>query len=326
MSKDKYLREEYQSRINTVLDYIEYNLDGELTLERLAGLANFSPFHFHRIFRAMVGEPLNQFIQRIRVEKAAMLLVAQPKRSITEIALDCGFSGPATFARSFREAFGMSASQWRSGGGAAYRKERKSKSKIGKTDGKPGKAAESSTYYIADEFNNQKWKIMISNKIKAKVEVREFPEMHVAYVRHVGPYQGNEKLFEELFGKVMKWAGPRGLLQFPKTMMLSVYHDNPDVTDDEKLRLTVGITVPEDTEVEGEVGKMALPAGKYAVARFELLSDEYQEAWDAVYGQWLPDSGYQPADSPCFELYHNDPKQHPEGKHIVDICIPVKPL
>ena len=67
---------------------------------------------------------------------------------------------------------------------------------------------------------------------------------------------------------------------------------------------------------------MIIPGGKYAMAHFELLPDEYEDA----YGQWLPESGYQPADSPCFELYRNDPKTHPEGRHIVDICIPVKPL
>ena len=72
---------------------------------------------------------------------------------------------------------------------------------------------------------------------------------------------------------------------------------------------------------------MAISGGKYAMARFELSdSSEYEKAWDTVFGVWLPDSGFQPADGPCYELYHNDPKEHPEHKHVVDICLPVKPL
>ena len=159
-----------------------------------------------------------------------------------------------------------------------------------------------------------------------RVEVKDMPELQVAYVRHIGPYQGDSALFENLFAKLMKWAGPRGLLRFPETQILTVYHDDPDITEAEKLRTSACITVPQDTSVEGEIGKMVVPGGKFAVARFEISGDEYQAAWDALMGGWLPESGYQPDDRLCYELYHNDPKEDPEGKHIFDICVPVKPL
>jgi effector-binding domain-containing protein len=103
-------------------------------------------------------------------------------------------------------------------------------------------------------------------------------------------------------------------------------YDDPDVTENERLRVDVAMTVPKDTQVDGEVGKNAIPAGKYAVGRFELSSQEFEEAWAGVMGGWLPQSGYQCDDGPCFEIYQNDPKEHPEGKCIVDICVPVKPL
>jgi AraC family transcriptional regulator len=90
--------------------------------------------------------------------------------------------------------------------------------------------------------------------------------------------------------------------------------------------LSVCINVDSDVDVDGEIGKMIIPAGKYAFARFELLHDEYQQAWDIVYRDWLPGSGFQPDDRSCFEIYYNDPKTHPEGRCIVDICIPVVPL
>jgi len=163
-------------------------------------------------------------------------------------------------------------------------------------------------------------------KKDVKIEVKEMPELNVAYIQHIGPYKGDTKLFAGLFGKLMGWAGPRGLLNSPETMVLSVYYDDPETTEEDKFRMNACITVNEDTEVEGEIGKMTVPGGMYAVGRFELDPDEYEEAWNMVYGDWLQESGYQSDDRLSLEIYQNDPNEHPENKHIVDICIPVKPL
>ena len=159
------------------------------------------------------------------------------------------------------------------------------------------------------------------------VEVKEMPALHVAYVRHIGPYKGDSQLFERLFTQLMKWAGPRDLFNPTETKLLSLYHDDPNVTGEEKLRMSICMTFPENTKVEGEIGEMDIEAGKYAVGHFELKdSSEYEDAWKMLFGHWLPESGYQCDDKPPYELYLNDPKQHPEGLHIVDICVPVKPL
>ena len=327
-SRKGYLREEYTSRINRVLDYIETHIDEDLTLEKLATVASFSPFYFHRIFGAMVGETLNAFIQRIRVEKAASQLINNPKKSVTEIALDCGFSGPATFARVFREYFNMSASQWRSGGYLQSGRIRQMDGKESQPFSNIGKDSPVPSYYTEVDIQNQKWRVIMQDEsnLKAEVEVKDIPESHVAYVRHVGPYAGDTELFGRLWQKIMMWAGPRGLLNFPETKMLSVYHDDPNITDPAKLRVSVGISVPEGTPVEGEVGKMKIPGGKYATARFEISPDRYGDAWNAVFGGWFPESGYQPADGPSYELYLNNPEEHPEKKHVFDIVVPVKPL
>jgi AraC family transcriptional regulator len=325
--KNQALRNEYTARINRVIDYIEQNLDRPLTLEELAGVANFSKFHFHRIFAAQIGETLNQFIQRIRIERAAVLLVNNPHKSITEVAFDCGFSGSAPFARAFKDTFGMSASRWRSGGC--------SESKIDQTDrknhqpvGNPGKAFQVSIFYLGSTTQTTRWRIQMQKKtgFNCEVTVRDCPTMTAAYVRHVGPYAGNEALFKELYDKLLRWAGSRNLLNFPETKLFTIYHDNPEITDEDKLRISVCITVPEDTQVGGEIGKMSIPAGQYGIGHFELSSDEFGEAWNALYAGWLPESGYQPDDRPCFELSLNDYQDHPEHKHVVDIYVPVKPL
>lgn len=321
----EYLAQEYRARINRVIDYIEKNIDSELSLEKLAEIANFSQFHFHRIFKGIMHETLNSFIQRLRITKAAGRLLADPKESITNVAFDFGFSGSATFARAFRDYFGMSASDWRNGGWKES-KICKSDSNFRIMESSDGKAFEFSTEYIYDGNSNQTRRIEMSNKNEIQVDVREIEKFHVAYVRHVGPYKGDNALFEQLFTKLFTWAGPRGLCKSPETKVIAMYHDDPKMTDEAKLRTSVCISVPEDTQVDGEIGKMEIEGGTYAIAHFELKSDEYEAAWNAVYGGWLPQSGYQPVDGPPFEMYLNDPKEHPEGKCVVDIYIPVKPM
>ena len=317
---------EYTHRINRVIDYIEANLDKDLSLKELADVAAFSPFHFHRIFGAMVGETLNQFIQRIRIERAAMQLIGNPKKSITQIALSCGFSGSAPFARAFKETFGMSASQWRSGGSQQYRNIRQIQSNQNQTGSKIEEEPDAFSFYIDSTTKNLVWRKKVKDEILKQVEVKEIPELHVAYVRHTGPYQGDSELFEGLFQKLMMWAGPRRIMSNPDTQCLCAYHDDPEITDADKLRVSVCVTVSEGTPVDGEIGEMTIAGGKYAVAGFELTPDKYQQAWDTVFGSWLPQSGFQPTDGICYELMKGDPAEHPEGKHVVDICVPVKPL
>lgn len=314
-------RSEYLERINRALDYIDQNLSRELTLREIAEHAWFSPYHFHRIFSAVMGETLAAFIRRIRLEKAAGMLLANPGRSVTDIALDCGFSSSSVFARSFKSRFNMNAGQWRD---AAIRKNCKTES-----NGCQDVPILSKYDYRIDGNRVIIPTIRRTEEMKfeaLKVEVREMEALNVAYVRHVGPYAGDGELFAGLFGTLMRWAGPRGLLGQPDQKTVIVYHDNPDVTDQSKLRTSVCISVPDGTPVEGEIGQMVIPEGKYACGYFELSTDEYESAWNAMCGEWLPDSGWQPDDRPCFELCLNCPDEHPDGKHQVEICIPVKPL
>ena len=107
----RYLMDEYVSRINRVIDYIETNIDRDLSLERLANVSNFSRFHFHRIFKSMVGETLNGFIRRVRVEKAAALLVNNPRKTITEIAFDLRILWVGGFCQGFQGIFSYECNQ-----------------------------------------------------------------------------------------------------------------------------------------------------------------------------------------------------------------------
>lgn len=312
-TQDNSLYREYVSRINRTFDYIENNIEQSFTLEELANVANFSKYHFSRIFQSIVGETPFQFILRVRLEKAAMLIINNKSRNISDIAFQCGFSDISIFSRNFKTYFKISASE--------YRVKKANHSNLSQQDSNYRQLEEKPIQYFCSELKTIKWRTNM--KLNKSVEVKELPKMTVAYIRHIGPYKGDEKLFENIWNRLFSWAGPRGLIGGKDFKSLIIYHDDPNVTIEDKLRMSVCITVPADTKVENEVGKMEIDAAKYVIARFELTAQDFHQAWSWVYGQWFPTSGYQPDDKPCFEMYPEEPK---DGKFIVDICVPVKPM
>jgi len=93
---------EYFQRINRVVDYIDAHIDEEHSLENLSQVAHFSPFHFHRIFRVLTGETLNNYIKRIRLQKAGSMLLSDYDRPVSEVYALCGFNSSAVFCRAFK--------------------------------------------------------------------------------------------------------------------------------------------------------------------------------------------------------------------------------
>jgi AraC family transcriptional regulator len=110
----KNIPREYSRSINAAINFILKNLNEDLSLDKLAKVANYSPFHFQKIFKQATGESPKHFIIRMRLETAAHSLIMHYHKSITEVAFDSGFSSPATFARAFRNYFGISAEELRS--------------------------------------------------------------------------------------------------------------------------------------------------------------------------------------------------------------------
>lgn len=157
--------------------------------------------------------------------------------------------------------------------------------------------------------------------MKFTAEAKKLPERNVACVRHVGPYNQIGKAIERIFA----WAGPKGLIRFPTTQALAVYHDDPCTVDASELRSDACLTVPEGTKADGEVKTMKIPGGLFAVAHVEIAGSEFGDAWDKLVGEWMPENGYAEDDGRlCYELYLNDHQQHPEKKFVVDICEPVR--
>ena len=323
MSADRQL---YQGRVNAAMDYVEANLGDELTVERLAEVAHFSPFHFHRIFSAVTGETIGAFVARVRIERAATLLSAHPHRPVTDIALETGFASPSSFSRAFRETYGTSPTEWRTSGRQGYerRSDDPSADASVETLASRGRFGVSGTR-LSVETGRTIWDVDAGSLGSVTVRVEPMAQTEVAYVRYTGRYQGMGDVFKELYTRLLTWAEPRGFVA-PNTPLLNVYHDDPSLTADERLRVSACIPVPSDTAAEGDIGRMAIPAGDVAVGRFELGNDDYPEAWYAMAGGWLPDSGYEPDDRLPFERYLIGREARREDAEVMDIGIPVRPL
>ncbi len=304
MAITQHTAQEYRRRVCLAMNYISVHLNSRLSLEEIAKAASFSMFHFHRIFKAVVGETVSEYIRRLRLETAANRLLFNHSDDISQIAYDCGFSSSQNFAKAFRQHFGITPS--------AYRK-----SKNGNNLSKDENALSLQVRYSSGiVFHNLKKQ---QRRTVMNAEVREMPEYSVAYVRKMGKY--NKETCEQAFGELMQWAGPKGYLG--KGVMLGVYWDNPEVTPAKKCRMDACISVPPGTATAGQVGVQRISGGLYAVCHFEIHGDSFQQAWEDAF-IWLVDSGYECDDRPCYELYYNNAEEHPEGKWIFDICIPLK--
>ena len=275
--------ESYQERIQRVLVHIENHLDGPLPLDELAGVACFTPYHFHRVFRGMTGESVKEHVRRLRLERAARRLKFSGD-AVTAIALDAGYQTPESFTRAFEGMFGEPPSGYR----------------------------QSAREFRAPEPASA------PPPIEARI-VRLGP-LRLAFVRHVGAY-------EEVgiaWGKLMGWAGRRGLLG-GSVRTFGVLHDDPEITPPEALRYDAALAVTPDVAPQGEVGVQELPAGEYAVATHRGPYSGLGDTYARLAGQWLPLSGRELAVAPGVEYYRNSPFSVRPEELLTDVHLPLTP-
>ena len=99
-------------RLDRVLDYIEANLDADISISDLAQAACFSLFHFVRAFHLAMGRPPHAYLSERRLDRAKQLL-AYSGTSLVDISLTCRFSGQANFTKAFTRAVGTSPGRYR---------------------------------------------------------------------------------------------------------------------------------------------------------------------------------------------------------------------
>ncbi|UQA59930.1 AraC family transcriptional regulator [Polyangium aurulentum] len=311
---------EYQHRVNRVLDHIQHHRGEDLSLETLARVAAFSPFHFHRVFQAVTGENLKEFVQRVRLEWAGSMLVLRPHADVLEIALECGFQSASAFARAFKARFGMSATEWRSGGAEAWSKNRQAERNPGQALRKACNAAAEADGHSSSRGASD----APTTEECMNVSVKTVPNYRLAYVRCKGPY-GPQSGIPQTWMRLQRWAAARDLWT-PERLCLGIAHDNPHITAPEKCRYDACLVVPAGFEADAQVNVVDFPGGKFAVAPFRGTAGDIGPFWDRVFAEWLPQSGYQPDDRPCVEAYPGEAFDETTTVFTCELWTPVRPL
>jgi len=283
--------EQYRERVQAVLMHIQHDLDHEHTLDELAQLACFSPFQFHRIFRGMVGEPVAEYIRRLRLERAGLRLV-QSRRPVTDIAFEAGYQNLESFIRAFRQRFSVSPSQFRKLRDEQLRR-------LYARDVSPGSTSS-------------------SGGIMNVQIIRQEPRT-VACVRHIGPYKNCGTAWEML----CRWAGPLGLLG-PDTTYIGLCYDDPDVTPPEKIRYDACITVAGQPQPAPGVTFQTIPGGIFATTVHTGPMENLIETYVKLCGEWLPRSGHEAKHAPNLEIYLNDPSTTAPKDLRIEIQLPLE--
>ncbi len=292
----------YRSRINKVIDYVSNHLDKTISLEELAAVAFFSPFHFHRIFVAVTGETVNSFTNRVRNEKVARLLrfSAMP---VSEIAVLCGFSSPSTLSRLFKQYFGISPTGYRNGAAIENSKIRKA-------------LFQHNTYHCS----------MTAAELAHAfpVAIKQLPERRVAYIRVTDAFR--EGVVIKAFADLAAWAKQMHL--FEAEVIFGMSMDDPDVTPKEKYRYEACITLPAGFEVAAgsPVETMVLPRCRYAVTTVSGDMNLVTAATNYLFDNWLINSSYECEPQYALEVFLD--KTHIcNWAHLdLELYIPVKPL
>lgn len=304
-------RSEYESRMHRVLAHIDEHLDEQLVLATLAEVAHFSPFHFHRLFSAWMGETFGDYLRRRRVEVAAMRLAAQPRTKILNIALSVGFGSAEAFTRAFKSRFGCSPTAWRE----HQSSQRVANSNSGQVNGKRGQA-------LQVPFAEHEVSRNLNKEIIMKVTLIDRQPATVAYLRHVGPYgEPIARFWQETY---VPWAVMNKL--GADHARYGISYDDPSITAPEQCRYDACAEVAPDFVATGGALKTTIPSGKYAVLNFKGTVAQVGEAWAALLRDWLPSSGLQLDARPCFEYYPKGAANCEAGKFECEICIPVVPL
>ncbi|MDX1812929.1 MAG: GyrI-like domain-containing protein, partial [Gammaproteobacteria bacterium] len=292
---------EYTRRINKALEFIHQNLDQTIRLDDIAGASYFSSFHFHRIFHALVGETVNDYVSRKRMEKAISRLVRKPELSITDVAVIGGFSSSANFSRAFKLYFGISPTDLRNG-----QSNTKNSSKIGKLFSKYGKAFNPQNLY--PQFLTQTF-VFDPEKLEEmlmKVKVEEQQEKTIAYLTAPKGYE-LDSIFAT-WDKIIHWATNQGI-EDDRQERFAICYDNPSITPEEKCRYEAAIVVRPNMEINSPYTKSVIPAGKYAVAYYKDDAEKINNFITELCSHWFPDSGYEPDDYPIRFNYLNDSRQ-----------------
>jgi AraC family transcriptional regulator len=302
------MNDDYQERINRVLTYIADHSNQKLNLDVLAGVSNFSKYHFSRLFTSIVGMTPIAFVNRERLQRSITMLT-ETNITVLQVSIQCGFESVSTFNALFRKQYNMTPREIRS------RIRNNSNFSLHLSN-------KQEELFSLDDYTSNRNNHLLRRAWDNMITIKELPDYEVAYVRHVGSYMNTGVAW----GKLGRWAGENGLSPHQQ-YFIGISLDDLNEVDELACRYDACVTIPEGfdkQEHHTQVDFKVLSGGLYAVYPFYDTIDKFVLAYEHVFSLWLPASDYDADDKPCLEFCMNDPAMDKEGKAKVDLCIPIK--
>lgn len=260
---------EYAKRMNRVLDYIAANLHEELTLDQLAQVAGSSKFHFQRQFAAYAGVTVAKLVRLMRFKRASYQLAFNPAYRIIDVALDAGFSSPEAFTRAFKSTYGQTPTEFRAD---------------------PQWSSWIRQHAHPQPSGNEPMNVSISN----------FQETKVAVLEH----HGSPQSLNASVARFIEWRRESGLSPVASSGTYGVPYADPEQCEPERWHFdicgAVAAEVPKNPQ--GVITK-TIPGGRCAVVEHRGSTDAIGATVKRLYAEWLPSSGEQLRDFPCFFEY-----------------------
>ncbi len=292
----------YLNAVRRVLVHLHTHLDDAVALDALGQLAGLSPFHFHRVFRGLVGETPVEVTRRLRLERAAHQLQTSDF-PVTRIAFQAGYESHEAFTRVFRSQFGTTPT--------AFRRRPTARTVLPARCGVHFHTTDIGGAFVPRSHNGEGL---------MTVDVITLPDLRLAGVRHRGPYNQINSAFQELGAK----AGAAGLFTLPDALLVGLYHHDPEVTPGEDLRSEAAVSIPASVSIPEGLEELHVRGGRYArvthVGGFEQIGDH----WSRFVGELLPASGLVVRDGPALEIYRSDMRATPPSDWRTDLVVPLR--
>ncbi|MEK8130749.1 AraC family transcriptional regulator [Paenibacillus filicis] len=294
----------YEGLMQRVVDEIEARLGEELTLSSLAQLANFSDFHFHRVFQSIVGWPVMEYVRGRRLFHAACR-VAGTKDKLMDIALDYGFGTPETFIRAFRKMYGMTPGEYRKQG---LRPHASDKANVLERRLNLDSGGIRMEFRVVTKPGFDVIGYSIRTRNKDGQNNRDIPAF---WQRYLQEKQG-QALYE----------------QAASTAEYGICGDFD--MDTGEFTYIIGVEAKEGAIVPEGAIRRHYPEQTYAVfttpkAAHDQFTTAIQSTWNAIFSEWFPQSGYEHGGAAEFEYYDERCWQDRNELLEMDIYIPVKP-
>lgn len=260
-------------------------------LEALAAIAHQSPFHFHRLYRALTGETPGRTVARLRLLQALQLL-GQADSRVTEVALNVGYESPQALARACRQALDATPSSLRENAGLRSHWQQRLALPAGDhADG----------------------------TVPLQVTVTTLEPFDVVALRTQGAFDD----LDQAFGEIFTWAAEQDWVEQLQQLIGIARTDHRDAPAQECVfdcAMGFGRT---PQALPTPLRALTLGGGTYAVLRHVGSYAGLEAATDALLRDWLPDSGHTLRDAELYYHYLDDPEEVPDAILRADICVPV---